>query len=1262
MDTTGRTFKDYSYYLSADLNLFLHVKIASLEGILPQNPISDLLQDPYLRHAEPRDGRRPDLFVTCQVHADNKPLTLPSKTAFKSFSSQWTWNEWIVLPIAYCDLPVTSVLTFTIWNVYKPRQPSVVGGATFSLFGRNNSTMKKGRHKLFIWPTKVADGNQNTTTPSKVSNTTEMDRLEKLMRKYDRRDLVHSDWLDHLAFREIERINQEETMVTKHLFLYIDLPQFDFPLVFCEKEYLLPPPMALRSADSTYVIISDLESIRMEATQDDPVENKHRKLTRSHRNGPLDRDLKPNAKIRDELNKMLRYSPTQTLNKQEKDLLWKFRFYLTRDKKALTKFLKCVVWSDAVEVKQAVDLLSLWVEIDVEDALELLGPTFENRSVRSYAVSQLKKADDEELQLYLLQLVQALKFEGIGNKTQLHESPLAEFLIDRGIKNQVLGISFYWYLMVECEDRVVGRMYGKVVYQFMSAMMEVPDGHHRRDVLKRQADLVATLAKISRDLRANKDPRPKKIEKLRAIIADSKNNLLSFPPLPLPLEPNIQVTGIIPEEANVFKSALFPLRLTFSCLDGGRYPVIFKTGDDLRQDQLIVQMITLMDKLLRKLNLDVKLTPYKVLATGTDYGFVQFIPSLPLASILADYNNSLLMYLREHNPDEASTGSFGINAAVMDAYVKSCAGYSVITYLLGIGDRHLDNLLLTPGGNLFHIDFGFILGRDPKPFPPPMKLCKEMVEAMGGTNGQHYQKFKSYCFIAFESLRKSANLILNLFALMTDANLPDIAIEPDKAVLKVQEKFRLDLSEEEAMQYFQALINESVGALFPQVMEKIHQWAQYWRSSIVARGSAKEDRHNMSEEELADFGLVHYAFSNWLVLSIKSPLEVGTILQLVQYNPRFAQHVHRDNNDSIKMESLDEDDDQPGDDDSSSVDAETEVSLDSPQVFTVEKLGAVDSLGYLTRSSFNNDDPTRPPYELAASDSNSVFGLLHELIGLEGLQALWKGVWTEWMKDCLNAMIQPSVEGALNDYFEVADEGIPLLYADNPWPTLATTVGSQVITEWLLSPFELARTRLIVQTTNPYHRKYKSFCNCISLVAQEEGLSAFYAGPSLLPAILYNTIDPLVTTAHHFLIARVFGIAMNEAPFTYAMYDLGLTTLGIAITLPLETVRRRLWAQQRRIKRNVNGRDFVTCVRRSEVPYTSMWNCLYRICTEEGNAEVVSKGEKRKKSRSQYTSHSSDDDGISLRKSREVHIGALYRGFWLRFSIAAATVMLASLS
>ncbi|GAQ87817.1 phosphatidylinositol 3-kinase [Klebsormidium nitens] len=110
-----------------------------------------------------------------------------------------------------------------------------------------------------------------------------------------------------------------------------------------------------------------------------------------------------------------------------------------------------------------------------------------------------------------------------------------------------------------------------------------------------------------------------------------------------------------------------------------------------------------------------------------------------------------------------------------------------------------------------------------------MKLCKEMVEAMGGQESPHYARFKSYCCEAYNILRKNANLILNLLHLMAGANIPDIANDPEKGVLKLQEKFRLDLDDEEAVQYFQTLINDSVSALFPQMVETIHRWAQYWR-------------------------------------------------------------------------------------------------------------------------------------------------------------------------------------------------------------------------------------------------------------------------------------------------------------------------------------------------------------------------------------------------------------------------------------------------
>jgi len=43
---------------------------------------------------------------------------------------------------------------------------------------------------------------------------------------------------------------------------------------------------------------------------------------------------------------------------------------------------------------------------------------------------------------------------------------------------------------------------------------------------------------------------------------------------------------------------------------------------------------------------------------------------------------------------------------------------------------------------------------------------------------------------------------------------------------QVQDKFRLDLTDEEAVQYLQSLIDESVSAMLPVVVEQFHKMAQ----------------------------------------------------------------------------------------------------------------------------------------------------------------------------------------------------------------------------------------------------------------------------------------------------------------------------------------------------------------------------------------------------------------------------------------------------
>lgn len=221
-------------------------------------------------------------------------------------------------------------------------------------------------------------------------------------------------------------------------------------------------------------------------------------------------------------------------------------------------------------------------------------------------------------------------------------------------------------------------------------------------MLRRQGELVETLSARAKEMRASKDSRSKKIEKLRAYIGDSKHGLSPLPePLPLPLNARISVTSIAAEKSSVFKSNLFPLLLWFETTESSSesaqstedepdapqvithdYPIIFKNGDDLRQDQLVIQLFTLMDRLLRKENLDLRLTPYpvsgagnlspySVLATSQNEGMIQFVPSKSLAAIMAEHG-SLQNYLRLDHADEGALGSYGVEAGVMDTFVRSC--------------------------------------------------------------------------------------------------------------------------------------------------------------------------------------------------------------------------------------------------------------------------------------------------------------------------------------------------------------------------------------------------------------------------------------------------------------------------------------------------------------------------------------------------------------------------------------------------------------
>ncbi|KAG5417618.1 VPS34 [Candida metapsilosis] len=1010
--------------------------------------ISDKFTNPAIFQQLSKIYRYSDLYVTIEVYdgKDNNLISIPIQTSYKAFNNKKRiWNQVLKLAIDGNQVWYDSYLKFSIMEIVNTK-PVVFGVGFLSLFNHKSSTLRSGSHKVPIYTEADVNVEQEKLNYGVLTGLTP---LEQDLINYENGQYSRISWLDKIALPKIDVTTNGNR--DHDYFLYVELPHYEFPIVYSDIIYNVPsleprsgvdPPLGntiskvINSIDipmstssdpkATKIYDPDFQLTANYATTTtgpnlntntnvnamlDPIELKFHKLERNiNNNSIIDKDLKPSPQLRDELLKILLKPSNAELTDNEKNLMWRFRYYFSKNnnsndstskasKSFLPKFLKSINWENDYELDHTFkEILPLYWSVEnlqIGDALELLGKFFnphvlgksrysedafevKNNStddakltddelrfqkvfddvcyLRKLAVERLKLASSDELLLYLLQLVQALKYEaliyqdeqgrggggggggGAGSGAGAVETldcmnlPLAKFLITSAVENEQLGNFFYWYVKVENEDQLSRggktNIYSIVLNKYIECLKiyshehKVPHYKH----LKRQIWFIKKLTHLVELIRTTfkkGEATAKKVEFLREYLSSSTNELLKFPdPFPLPLDPSVVVCGCYPQESSVFKSSLSPLKITLKTIESkqpsrhtsqifgkksskkyGKYPLMFKIGDDLRQDQLVIQIINLMDQLLKNENLDLKLTPYKILATSPVAGLIQFVPNETLDVVLSKYaqmpqldagagtatsahapggtasdgkqqkssalppsvtSNGILNYLRIHSqdpdqdeqaiepvsksvlhssttstdsapappqPKPTVTSDLGVSPKLMDNYVKSCAGYCVITYILGVGDRHLDNLLLSPNGKFWHADFGYILGRDPKPFPPLMKLPIQVIDGMGGMNHENFQIFKNYCFITYTTLRKNSQLILNLFQLMSDANIPDIIIDPSRAVSKVQDKFCLSMStEEEAILHFQDLINDSVGAFLPVVIDRLHSLAQYWRA------------------------------------------------------------------------------------------------------------------------------------------------------------------------------------------------------------------------------------------------------------------------------------------------------------------------------------------------------------------------------------------------------------------------------------------------
>jgi phosphatidylinositol 3-kinase len=440
--------------------------------------------------------------------------------------------------------------------------------------------------------------------------------------------------------------------------------------------------------------------------------------------GTSDPNIKPNLQDKENLERIVQDVRSQMLSSEDMDLLYKFRYTLTENKKALTKFLLSVIWTPS-EVAELPLLLSKWQRIDVADALKLLGreKAFRRPLIREYAVNMLAVASDEELLTYLLQLVQALRYDDIdlntSNNIQATDttedniktntisntalSPLATFLIQRGCSSLSVANYLYWYLKVETkpsmEDVAVLNssgegdgddssmvMFQMILDKFVIKLQESPEGKKMCAQLQGLDEYMNNISDCQTIVRNVNSKQDAKQEQMCQLL--SEHNLQNVPStvtsVPYPLNPTIQLTGLDTNSAKIFASAVYPCRLTFhtqnndvntdknnekdaislselSIKDENTSPppvkeeeprvmIIFKSGDDLRQDQLIMQMTNLIDSLLKKVNLDLKMNMYGILAVSKDFGIMEFVQkSEPVSKVLKDHK-SLGNFLRLHNP------------------------------------------------------------------------------------------------------------------------------------------------------------------------------------------------------------------------------------------------------------------------------------------------------------------------------------------------------------------------------------------------------------------------------------------------------------------------------------------------------------------------------------------------------------------------------------------------------------------------------------
>uniref|UniRef100_A0A8C5TQP0 phosphatidylinositol-4,5-bisphosphate 3-kinase n=1 Tax=Malurus cyaneus samueli TaxID=2593467 RepID=A0A8C5TQP0_9PASS len=500
------------------------------------------------------------------------------------------------------------------------------------------------------------------------------------------------------------------------------------------------------------------------------------------------------------LKDIMERDPLSQLCENEMDLIWTLRYDCRENfPQSLPKLLLSLKWNKLEDVAQ------------VREKTMMVGKS--NLSLFGFYSNcfYVPHSSDEELSQYLLQLVQVLKYE------PFLDCALSRFLLERALGNRRIGQMLFWHLRSEVHIPAVSVQFGLILEAYCRGSVA-----HMK-VLAKQVEALNKMKTLNSLIKLNamKQSKAKGKDAMHTCLKQNAYRE-ALSDLQSPLNPSVILSELHVEKCRYMDSKMKPLWIVYNnkMFGGDLVGIIFKNGDDLRQDMLTLQILRLMDILWKEAGLDLRILPYGCLATGDHSGLIEAVSSSEtiadiqlnssnVAAAAAFNKDALLNWLKEYNLGE------DLDRAI-EEFTLSCAGYCVATYVLGIGDRHSDNIMVRKNGQLFHIDFGHILGNFKSKFGikrerVPFILTYDFIHVIqqGKTgNTEKFGRFRQYCEEAYLILRKHGNLFITLFALMLTAGLPELTSVKDIQYLK--DSLALGKSEEEALKQFKQKFDEAL--------------------------------------------------------------------------------------------------------------------------------------------------------------------------------------------------------------------------------------------------------------------------------------------------------------------------------------------------------------------------------------------------------------------------------------------------------------------